>query len=328
MQQQSEKENVILFPKWKDVLEEESVQALKEKRYEEALTKLDQLLSYHVRSHEIIIGKLICLIELNRHTEAQNICEELLTEKDEHYYHYVHIYLTILFQTNQYELLMEQVEYELEMGEIPPQMEEQFQQLYKMSSKMKADLTVERSSTHLSGLTQAVEEENHSEQWRILENLRQMSALPTKNIPQMLTDEKVHPVTKTVIIQWLAESDYDQDVSIHKFGRELTVIPSVLEKLEDITILHQAKSLLEETEQKNPTLFEMLEKLLFRYLYVQYPILPPSEEVFQLAEAIKHVGQEYLGIHMEEDAPQSDKMQQFSNEIKICDSLYLSIIEE
>jgi tetratricopeptide (TPR) repeat protein len=328
MQQHTEKENVILFPKWKDVLEEESVQALKDKRYEEALSKLDKLLSYHIRSHEIIIGKLICLMELDRHTEAQEICEELLTEKDEHYYHYVHIYLTILFQTNQYELLMEQVDYEFEMGDVPSPLEEQFQQLYTMSSKMKADLTVERSSSQLNGLVQAIEEEDHQEQWRIVESLRQMSALPTKTIPPMLANEKVHPVVKTVIMQWLAESDYNQKVSIHKFGRERIVTPSELEKLNEIAILHQARSLLEETEQKNPTLFDMLEKLLFRFLYVHYPILPPSEEVFQLAEAIKHVGQEYLGIHMEEESPQSEKMQQFSEEVMLCDSLYLSIIEE
>ncbi|WP_404453737.1 DUF3196 family protein [Oceanobacillus kapialis] len=328
MQQYSEKENVILFPKWKDVLEEESVQALKEKRYEEALTKLDELLSYHIHSHEIIIGKLICLMELGRHSEAQEICEELLTIKDEHYYHYVHIYLTILFQTNQYDLLMEQVEYEFEMGEVPAPMEEQFQQLYTMSSKMKADLTVERSNTHLSGLMQAIDEENHREQWRIIDSLRQMSALPTKEIPTLLTNEKVHPVTKTVVLQWLTEAGYDQDVSIHKLGRERIVRPYALEKVEDLSIFHQVRSLLEEIEQKNPTLFEMLEKLLFRFLYVHYPIFPPSEEVFQLAEAIKLVGQEYLGIHMDEEMSQPNNILQFSEEIKLSDTLYLSIIEE
>src|SRR5690625_7874970 len=100
--------NVVLFPKWKTSLEESSLQAMKEKRYETALEKLDELLSYKVNHYEIIIGKIICLMELNRYNEAQNICEDMLQHKNEDYYHYLHIYLTLLFQTKQYDLLMEQ----------------------------------------------------------------------------------------------------------------------------------------------------------------------------------------------------------------------------
>ncbi|WP_176447538.1 tetratricopeptide repeat protein [Lentibacillus sp. CBA3610] len=96
--------------------------ALKEKRYEEALAKLDQLLGYGVQNHEVMIGKLMCLMELNRYKEAQDFCESLLIHKDEHYYHYVHIYLTILFQTSQYQLLMNQVEQELESDLVPAEM--------------------------------------------------------------------------------------------------------------------------------------------------------------------------------------------------------------
>src|SRR5690625_4141626 len=116
-------------------LEKESLQALKDKRFAEALYKLDKLLSYQVNNHEILIGKLICLMELGRYEEAQDLSEELLELHNDNYYHYVHIYLTILFQTNQYDVLMEQVEYELESEEIQIYIEEQYIQIGRASCR-------------------------------------------------------------------------------------------------------------------------------------------------------------------------------------------------
>src|SRR5690625_307338 len=68
---QRNNEKIILFPKWREDLQAESLLALKEKRYTEALPKLNLLLAYNVNSHEIIIGKLICLMELGQYEEAQ-----------------------------------------------------------------------------------------------------------------------------------------------------------------------------------------------------------------------------------------------------------------
>src|SRR5690625_5739355 len=79
---QNRQENVILFPKWKTRLEDKSLQAMKEKKYEEALENLNKLLNYHVNNHEVIIGKLICLMELGRYEEAQDYCEEVLRSEE------------------------------------------------------------------------------------------------------------------------------------------------------------------------------------------------------------------------------------------------------
>src|SRR5690625_118339 len=116
--------NIILFPKWQKVLEEESVAAIKEKKFEDALEKLDNLLSYDVKNHDIYTGKLICLMELERYKEAQELCESLIEEKDSHYYQYIHIYLTLLFQTDQYDTLIDVVSVELESGNVPNHLQE------------------------------------------------------------------------------------------------------------------------------------------------------------------------------------------------------------
>ena len=324
----SRSENVILFPKLQKRLEEESLFALQEKRYEEALSKLNLLLSYHIDNHEILIGKLICLMELGRTAEAQDLCEELLQFRNEDYYHYVHIYLTILFQTNQYDLLMEQVEYEFESGEIPDLLEEQFRQLYDMSEKMKMDLAVENKGSIIEELYEAINQDNHLEQWRIVDRMRTMKVQPDRDVSLLLTNEHVHPVIKTSLLIWLKENNVSDEIEIHKFSLSMGIVPFDLEDMKDNDIYNKILFILRDMEQENPTLFQLLKQLLYRYVYVIYPFMPPFEEVDEIAEAIKKIGKQNLHIPTNSDEEVSEAIARIMKEISMCDSLYLSIIEE
>ncbi|MGP4108397.1 DUF3196 family protein [Virgibacillus sp. L01] len=324
---QSNKENVILFPKWRTALEEESLNAIKEKRYEEALTKLDQLLSYHVDNHEIVIGKLICLMEMDRYEEAQDLCEALLKHKDENYYHYLHIYLTILFQTSQYELLMEQVEFEFESETVPDVIYEQFQQLYDMSKNMKNEIRNEKSSEYIGELLKAVEQENHVQQWRLVEQMRKINANPTDSIRRLLIENYVHPVTKTAIFKWLQEKSISDEVTINKLNKQLTLTPVNVPDISSHKTMKQTLLLINELEQKNPSLFQLVERLLYRYVYVRYPIMPNDRDIIHIAEALSKIGEEYLDIHTEDNKHLDEQVERYIEEIKMCEALYLTIIE-
>lgn len=323
---QNNEENVILFPTWRMRLEKESLQALKDKRFTEALHKLDKLLSYQVNNHDILIGKLICLMELGRYQEAQDLSEELLEHRNENYYHYVHIYLTILFQTNQYDLLMDQVEYELENDEIPISIEEQFIQLYDMSEQMKYDLLKEKSSEYIIELTEAISEEKYIRQWQLIENLRKMKVDPTETITKYLVDENIHPVIKTAIFKWLQDKETAINIDVHKFNFEITIKPNAIKSIRKHKMMKQVMFFISELEQKNPTLFILLEQLLYRFAYVRYPIMPPSEDVISIASAIQRLGEQYL--HIESNEEIHENVVDYMEEIKLCESLYLSIIEE
>ncbi|WP_249870950.1 tetratricopeptide repeat protein [Oceanobacillus saliphilus] len=324
----SKSDNIILFPRLKKALEEESLKALQEKRYEEALGKLNQLLSYQENSHEIVIGKLICLMELGRHEEAQDLCEELIQHKNENYYHYVHIYLTILFQTSQYSLLMEQVEYEFENNKVPDPLHEQFKQLYDMSQKMKLDFAIDNYDSVIEELFTAVNQDNHINQWRIIEELRSMKAYPSNHVLSLLTSEYVHPVIKTALLAWMKDAGLSDEVEIHKFSIIMNVKPTEIPNIKANELYKQISLFLQDVEQDNPTLFQLCEQLLYRYIYVMYPFMPLSQDVKDIAEAIKNLGNQYLHIQRKEIEEISTKIGHFMKEIKMCDSLYLSIIEE
>ncbi|MEN1968305.1 tetratricopeptide repeat protein [Lentibacillus sp. N15] len=320
--------NVVLFPKWKTTLEEESLAALKEKRYDEALDKLNKLISYKVQSHEIMIGKLICLMELGHYDDAQDLCEDLITINDENHYQYVHIYLTLLFQTSQYEALIEQVEAEWKMGEIPNPFHEQFQQLYDISQEMNDQLKEKKMTKYIKDLLQAVEQQEHTKQWHVIEKIRKTKAMPVmKLIDPLLTNEQIHPVVKTAIFQWMQEMHVTEKVTIHKSDQSLTVVPTAITTWDKHPIIKQTKLLIGELEQENPTLYVLLEKLIYQYTYVHYPIMPPSEDVPAIADALVSIGKERLNLSVTGENGER-KFLYYKRAIEESQLLYLSIIDE
>lgn len=324
----TEPNNVILFPKWKKTLEEESLYALQEKRYEEALQKLNKLLSYQVDNYEIIIAKLMCLMELARYEEAQSLCEALIKHKDENYYHYVHMYLTILFQTNQYEVLMEHAASDLADKQLPEIFREQFTQLYDISKKMKVDIGLEKSILLQDELTVAIEHEDYQEQWRVIENLRRLNGRANDEIIGLLANKAIHPVIKTAIIYLLRDNHVAKSVTIHKFDTDISVIPVETGEITDSAAFEEILSLVKDIEFENPTLYAVIKQILHHYLFVLYPITPHKEVVYLIAEALRLIGKEYLNIHIESHEDLKPSVLHYVDEIKMCETLYLSIIEE
>ncbi len=327
MEQQTEK--VILFPKWQKKLEKESLEALKQKRYDEALNKLDELIHYHVDHHEILIGRLICLMELNRLEDAIDFSEQLLAaERDEYYYHYFHIYLTILFQMSEYDILMDEVAQILLADDIPADLKAHFKQLCHMSGQMQSNIIEEKSVKYIHKLMRAIEEKNYAVQWQQVEQLRKLKYRPTAKIVSLLNNEAVHPVAKTAIFQMLQERQFSEVVEISKLNLHIIAKPSDIKEIKTHSIWKQTIFAMKELEQENPVLFELLQQVLYRYLYVRYPILLPGDEAIRIAEALNHIGTAHLKVGQVLDDEQEVGINRYIEEIKLCETLYLSVIEE
>lgn len=322
--------NVILFPKWKRKLEKDSLEALKNKEFEIALDKLNKLLRYQVNDYEIITGKLICLMELNRYNEAQELCEEMIRVESEHYYQFIHIYLTILFQTNQYDLLMEQVEIELEKKNLPEAYRNQFLQMYEMSEKMKVDVQAETSREYVAELYQAVKEENHVRQWQLIELLKSEKARPDQEIAELLKNRNVHPVVKTTIFCWMKEARIKKKIEVHKFNMKITAIPMEIPDIKKHETYQKIVFSISSVEDQNPALYNMIEQVLYRYAYVLYPFLPPQNDIHYIGDALKKIGTKYLNIHNsigQHDPDREERINHYIETITMCESLYMSIIE-
>ncbi|WP_152654776.1 tetratricopeptide repeat protein [Oceanobacillus sp. CFH 90083] len=318
---------IILFPNTKKQLEEEGLHALKEKRYKEALDKLNCLIAYHEGSHEIYIGKLMCLMELGNYKDAERLSEELLAKKDAHYYHYFHIYLTILFQTSQYQHLMDLLEIEFEHNMIPDMLQEPFQQLYEMSGNMKIGIDEDNAIGFAKELKEAVRENDYLKQWNLIDNLRRIQADPNEENIRMLENPQVHPVIKTALLEWFKESGVERSVHIHKFETKMMMQPSELSRISKEKTYIAIMKELEKRAEANPTLLNMIGQLVYRYFYVTYPFTPKESDILIFAEAVYLLGNDYLQMDTRQEE-MDNAAEAWTESIKICNSLYLSIIEE
>jgi len=317
-------DNIILFPKWKKKLEEDSLQALKDKRYKEALEKLDQLIEHHVNNQEILVGKLICLMELGEYVQAQDLAEDLIRVPSDGYFHYMHIYLTILFQTSQYDLLIETVEDALEKSDMPLATREQFQQLYAISQNMRSDMTDKQSKEDYYDLLKAAEDEDHQKQQRLIERLRKTRREPDSLIQALLVKEDVHPVNKTAIFLWLQEQGYSESVEIHKLGKTGTFIPASSLLVDDQVLGQRVRCLIRDVEQNNPSLYQMMADALNRYLYVLHPFAARDEDAPYIAEGIARIADANLNLDISDN---EEKLHKYIEEINMCQALYLTMIE-
>lgn len=318
-------DNVVLFPKWQARLERESFEALQNRRFEDALAKIEQLMQYNIDHHDIAVGKLICLMELGRYDEAEAFGESLLEKKNQDYYRYLFIYFNILLHIHDYEQLAHLIQRELKKSGIPGDIKQQLIELYHESLQRLEDYREERETELYEDLNKAMLQGKLTQQWRIIESLRENKSHPTKMIKDYLRLEHIHPMIKTALLMWLKDMNVTDDVTIKKLGLKTLLKPLDLPELTDADFYQEVLTLIQDIEHKNPTLFQLLEKVLYRFTYVRYPFFPPSEDAPFIAQALKTIAQPYL----DDDAGEVDPhVEKYVEEMKWCETLFLSVIED
>src|SRR5699024_5863917 len=72
----------------------------------EALDIANNLIDHDINELNVNIAKLSCLTNLNKLEEALIFVEGLLKDRCENYYVYLEVYLSLLYETNQFEEIM------------------------------------------------------------------------------------------------------------------------------------------------------------------------------------------------------------------------------
>lgn len=327
------KADVVMFPKWKISLEQKGRTALQSKNYTEALEHFEQLISFDVANSEVMTGKLICLMELGRYEEAELICKELMRDDEENYFQYLHIYLTVLFQTSQYEELLDLLDEVFQSDEIPHDIRKQFWQLYDITKKLREDETSSEFIEDIDDFIAALESKDAKRQWRCLSKLRKQDVHPYVNeLTPYLLQDYIQPVIKTALLQWMQDQKIDQEVEISKLGEKQVVNPSKLHDILSHPSSRQILNVLEAVEHDNPTLYEFIQQLLFRYMYVRFPIMPTDEETPSLAKAFFELGTSYLQLdhypYPLENYGSQKEVDLWKQQIEYYEANYFSVLEE
>lgn len=290
-----------------------------------ALHHLREILRYMPIQYDIFELKLVCLFQLGKLEEAESLCEKSMALEDEHYFGYLHKYISILFHAEKYEQVLENIQSALGNKDLPQEMRMEYLQIYDMVKETTADEVEQKRAQLLKDYYNATTENNRIKQWQKIEALRKLEVgLPDK-IVHSIKNKELDPVVKTAIFKWLIDRHTNDPVKIHKFGHEVEAVPAQFSRIKKHIIWEKVIAQLEELEHNNPSLFHMLAEELYRYFYVWFPILPAIDEVENIAEALLVIGSHSLQIETNDEP--SEKVAKYIREITHFNKMYLEIIE-
>lgn len=318
----SDPERIIMLPEVKKSQKEQMYQYMKEHKFTDALAIANNLIEHEIDELNINITKLSCLTSLNKLEEALIFIEGLLGNRDENYYAYFEIYIGLLYETNQYDEVMFILD---EQENIPKELQPKFNELYRMAFQTNEKIKMVSAKELLTELEIAINSEDDLKQWNLINQLKKINVKPPNNIVELLKLNTIHPVVKTSIFNWLRELDVKSEVEVVKFNQTKTFIPSKTASLTKNVAVTKTMLHLRKIEEDNPTLYQMIEELLIKFIYVNYPILYDETDAKIVAMALESVSEQSLyGEHNHE---LSKEVIAFMNEIQYCYKVYFEVIE-
>lgn len=327
----NDRQEVVMFPGWKRDLEEQSKRAIENKNYEEALLFIHKLESFNAASNEILIAKIISLSELGQNEQAIGLCRKLMKEDESNYYQYIHIYLNILFHSNQYSEVMDTLHQLENDPKLPPEYKAHFQLLYDQCEEFLTTTGAEEREKDMDHFIDSLENGHFKEQWKLLSYHRTFAVRPyLELIKPYFVDTKLNPVIKTGLLQWCMDEEVNENLEIEKFEKYMIANPTLIEDILDTNFATKVLSELEEIEQEDPTMFSFTKQILYRYLYILFPFTPKLEQATDVANAVLGLAKQYLTL----DEPSSKQhettkdQEEWMETIERYEKVYFSQIDD
>ncbi|WP_347549386.1 tetratricopeptide repeat protein [Pseudalkalibacillus hwajinpoensis] len=279
MDKEKHERKVVYFPNVAGKLVEKGMAALKAKEIKDAHEHFSQLLEIEPDHPQGHFGMVLSLVEMGELNEASERCETMMQQGIGDYYDIFQVYISILVQLGKYQKVVTMIEVVLQENQLPSSVAESLYQLLHFSRQMTSydiDHHDDDGPIHeedVEKLIEFLESDKTEKQWLAIQKLSSVNE--EKSIPVYLTYLNAtdkDPLLKSLVLQVLMEKELDQEVTVHKFGREIHVNPS---KLEDIFLqefsLSVKKKLSDIVEQENPVLFEMCMQIWWHYLFAISP---------------------------------------------------------
>ncbi|ADF41503.1 tetratricopeptide repeat protein [Priestia megaterium] len=270
---------IVAFPLLKERLVEKATDHMQHKQFQEALPLFEQAYELDNKHHEILLGLVICHVELGDAGIAKELCEQMLKEDIGDYYHNLQMYLMVLIQLGHYHEGYVTLQAVIQEHKLPAEHAEQLYQLLEFcKNRMNQEQVIEEQT-----------EEEQLEQFKsftavdnIQDQIEWVHSLKTKRIEkqrvfleQLFSSEAVHPIVKTVALKTVMEEEVDIDFMITKFGETKKVNALQLQRTTPYLFAEQVEAqLTEKLEHENPTLLQVAVEIWQRHLFITFPFLP------------------------------------------------------
>ncbi len=317
-------DRIVMLPHVKKGLEEQALGFIEDKKFDQALKVIDQLIFHEINQANLNLGKIVCLVELNRLEDAVIFVEGLLREETKDYYLYLEYYLTLLFQNNEYDEILRVLREET--PDLPEELAPLFSEYQKMAFQMSEKMKLVQAKELLTALEVAINDADDTKQWLLINQLRKLHIQPPNEIKKLLINEEVHPVVKTSIFNWFRTVELEEALEISKYGKIVKADPKAFPSMVKHPVVERTLLYLLPIEQENPTLYKMIEDLFIKYIYVHYPILYKESDARPLAQALKTLAE--TSLYGEEVRSEKADVQSYIDEITRANKAYYEVIHE
>lgn len=300
--QKKVKEKVVLFPGLVEKLVVKGMDSLKEKKFSKACTFFEQALEIEPDHPQGRFGVALSLIEQSRLDEAKKVTEKMLKEDIGNYFDILQVHISLLVQLGQYDEVVSMLEVIIAEEKLPANLAESFYQLLHFSRQMEDDgAKIEFDEDLKQPPEELIQMLNFGSMEKQLLAIQMLGKMSTtvfiQATKEFLVNAEYDPVLKSIALQLLKEKNVDEDIAIHKFGKEITIN---IADLEDVFHEKFGKNTLgilaAHLENDNPSLFEMVSQTWWHYLFAIYPISPNPLNPSLWAAAIHRVGVEVIGL--------------------------------
>lgn len=294
----SNKDNIVLFPNVENRLLEKGLEHLQRKEFDEAAILLEQAIEFAPNKREAYTGLILAYYESGKYTLAKKIGKQLF-EKTNGDYEILELYIMILIQLHEYEEIIHLLETSAYNHKIPEEKRDSFRKLLNLSEKMvrqKEEAQNEKAS-NLKGHLHLFNETDLNKLVMKVSELTYRNVRPhLDEVKEYLISKKGHPFIKTMLLSILKEQDYNKEITIEKFNKELTVKPIELPRLEDYKDNTSMIKYLTHIENDNPLLYQHTLALIERHLFILYPFNWFINEGKVWGAAYHYLTEQYLGM--------------------------------
>ncbi|TYR82244.1 tetratricopeptide repeat protein [Priestia megaterium] len=301
------RKNIVAFPHLKERLIEKATVHMQQKQFQEALPLFQQAYEVDDAHHEILLGLVVCYVELGELIVAKEICEKMLREDIGDYYHNLQMFLMVLIQLGQYEEGYMTLQAVIQEHKLPSEHAEQIYQLVEFCKvRMSQDKIVEDETEQ----QQLIQVNEFLQKRNVQQQIEWIHSLKTNRMAQhrfffenIFVHNDVHPIIKTIALKLLMEEKVDQDFQVSKFGRVKKVNPVHLGKTIPYPFTVQVEEALKDKlEHENPTMLQVGIELWQRHLFVLFPFLPMNEDIKVWTAAIHAVSCQLYGEEIQVEA--------------------------
>jgi tetratricopeptide (TPR) repeat protein len=295
------KDNIIFLPGLEKRLTDKGLENLQNKRYQEAITLLEEAREHDPENSDILVGLVLAYFEAGAYIKAKDLANEMLLKGIGDYFHLVDLYLTILIQLHEYQEIVSTIEALFDEMEIPPDRHDHFLTILQFSKRMadnnqldSSEDTEEDSYLKELNLTSL---KSLNEQMLVISNLAEKNIRPyIEEIKEYLTSDSGHPFLKTMLLSLLKEQEYDKEIMVKKFSEDQYIVPIELPDIQSQPRMQEIENLLEKRlENSDPSLFENIKGMIERIFFISYPFEFKPNDSLAWAGAFHFLVLDYLG---------------------------------